>query len=301
MMVPELPPGTTIEQAHRIIVRHASDGGCGACLDTHCPSADWALQVVVAEQAPPDDRRPVTTVARLVARAHLPHGGAPGRYVDLDQYYRSALSTGLAYHYASGRGTIPYGLEQEIRALEHPPPPWDARLAAWFDEHVPAVERRRTYARPSRRQSATPHIPRPGWYRPEEQVRRATFGVVLDTSGSMDVRLLGKALGAIASYATARDVTHARVVFCDAAPYDAGYLAVDEIAGRVRVRGRGGTELQPAIRLLERAADFPPDGPILIITDGWCDALRIRREHAFLVPAGARLPFRPKGPVFHMS
>lgn len=77
MMVPELPPGTTIEQAHRIIVRHASDGGCGVCLDTHCPSADWALWVVVAEQAPPDDRRPVTTVARLVARAHLPHGGAP--------------------------------------------------------------------------------------------------------------------------------------------------------------------------------------------------------------------------------
>jgi len=71
MMVPELPPGTTIEQAHRIIVRHASDGGCGVCLDTHCPSADWALRVVVAEQAPPDDRRLVTTVARLVARAHL--------------------------------------------------------------------------------------------------------------------------------------------------------------------------------------------------------------------------------------
>lgn len=231
----------------------------------------------------------------------LPHGGAPGRYVDLDEYYRGALSTGLAYHYSSGRGTIPYGLEQEIRALDHPPPPWDARLAAWFDEHVPAVERRRTYARASRRQAATPHIPRPGWFRPEEQVRRATFGVVLDTSGSMDVRLLGKALGAIASYATARDVTHARVVFCDAAPYDAGYLAVDEIAGRVRVRGRGGTELQPAIRLLERAEDFPPDGPILIITDGWCDALRIRREHAFLMPAGARLPFRPKGPVFQMS
>jgi hypothetical protein len=39
-------------------------------------------------------------------------------------------------------------------------------------------------------------------------------------------------------------------------------------------------------------------GPILIITDAMCDAVRVRREHAFLVPAGARLPFTPRGPVF---
>ncbi|GIH62772.1 hypothetical protein [Microbispora siamensis] len=146
----------------------------------------------------------------------LPHSGAPGRYVDLDEYYRNALVTGLAYHHSGGRGTLPAGLEQEIRALDHPPLPWDAALARWFEEHVPAVERRRSYARASRRQSATPDIPRPGWLRPEEMVRRATFGVVLDTSGSMNTRLLGKALGAIASYATARDVPRARVVFCDA-------------------------------------------------------------------------------------
>jgi predicted metal-dependent peptidase len=89
-------------------------------------------------------------------------------------------------------------------------------------------------------------------------------------------------------------------VFCDAAAYDAGYLRVEEIAGRVRVRGRGGTVLQPAIDLLERAEDFPSAGPILVITDGECDVLRIRRAHAFLVPRGARLPFTPRGPVFSL-
>jgi predicted metal-dependent peptidase len=114
----------------------------------------------------------------------------------------------------------------------------------------------------------------------------------------MDQKLLGLALGAIASYATARDVPRARVVFCDAAAYDAGYLDVTEIAGRVRVRGRGGTRLQPGIDLLERVDDFPLDAPILVITDGQCDVVRVRREHAFLVPRGARLPFTPRGPVF---
>jgi hypothetical protein len=40
----------------------------------------------------------------------------------------------------------------------------------------------------------------------------------------MDRSLLGKALGAIASYAIAHDVPAVRVVFCDAAPHDQGTL-----------------------------------------------------------------------------
>lgn len=230
----------------------------------------------------------------------LPGSAEATRATDLDAFYRRALSTGLAYHETAGRGLLPAGLVAEIRVLDEPPPPWDVQLARWFDEHFPAVERHRSYARASRRQGATPHIPRPGWVRPDDPQRRSTFGVVLDTSGSMSARLLGRALGAIASFATAHDVPAARVVFCDALAYDAGYLRVDEIAGRVRVRGRGGTALQPGVDLLHRVADFPPDGPILLITDGYCDAVRIRRSHAFLVPAGARLPFNPRGPVFRM-
>ncbi|MEV4317163.1 hypothetical protein [Actinocrispum sp. NPDC049592] len=226
--------------------------------------------------------------------------GDRARLVDLDEFYRRSLTQGLEYHRSAERGDVPLGLEEEIRALDHPPLPWDAQLAQWFDEHVRAAEPRRGYARASRRQAASPDIPRPGRLRPEELTKRPTFGVVLDTSGSMDTNLLGKALGAIASYASARDVPAARVVFCDAVAYDAGYLAVDQIAGTVKVRGRGGTMLQPGVTLLERAADFPADGPILVITDAECDVVRVRREHAFLVPAGARLPFTPKGPVFRV-
>ncbi|MFI6982667.1 hypothetical protein ACIBSV_29245 [Embleya sp. NPDC050154] len=225
--------------------------------------------------------------------------GSGGSFVDLDAFYRRALSAGLAYH-DPGRGLLPAGLIEEIRTLEQPPPAWDVRLSRWFDEHVRRPEPVRSYARASRRQASTPDIARPGRIRPQDVDRLCTFGVVLDTSGSMDPSLLGKALGAIASYATARDVPAARVVYCDAAAYDAGYLPVEDIAHKARVRGRGGTVLQPGIRLLESADDFPADGPILVITDGHCDALRIRREHAFLTPAGARLPFTPRGPVFHV-
>jgi len=226
--------------------------------------------------------------------------GSPRDYVDLDEFYRRGLRQGLDLHQQQERGFLPGGLAEEIRALSHPPLQWDAQLARWFDEFVPRPEPVRTYARPSRRQAATPDILRAGRYFQPEEIARCTFGVVLNTSGSMDRTLLGKALGAIASYAEARDVPAARVVFCDAAPHDAGYLPVTEIAGRVRVHGRGGTVLQPGIDLLHRADDFPPGAPVLVITDGWCDVLRVRREHAYLIPQSARLPFTARGPVFRV-
>lgn len=219
----------------------------------------------------------------------------------LDEFCRRALAQGLSFHQSLGRGLIPAGLAEEIRALAMPPVPWDVELARWFEKYFPSLEPRRSYARPSRRQGATPEIPRPGYVKDAKEDGH-TFGVVVDTSGSMPAKTIGKALGSIASYAAARDVAYARVVFCDARAYDAGYLGPEEIAGRVEVKGRGGTALQPAVDLLEKAEDFPKDGPVLIITDGMIeDQMRIRRKHAFLVPKGRRLPFPAKGEVFYFE
>jgi predicted metal-dependent peptidase len=230
-----------------------------------------------------------------------PDWWAAGEGMTLDEFYRRCLGQGLVYHQDSGRGLLPAGLIEEIRALDQPPIAWDVELARWFDEHFPLIPKVRSYARPSRRQSATPEIPRPSWIVPPDAYDGRTFGVVLDTSGSMDRKLLAKALGAIASYSLSRDVPAARVVFCDAITYDQGYMPPETIAGQVKVRGRGGTILQPAIDLLEKAADFPKDGPLLIITDGYCDRLTIRRDHAFLMPEGRNLPFVAKGPVFRIK
>lgn len=220
----------------------------------------------------------------------------------LDDFYRSALTQGLEYQKATGRGYIPAGLIEEIRALAVPPIPWDVELAEWFEQYFPEIEKKRSYARPSRRQSSTPDIPRPGYTVDKALSEGRTFGVVVDTSGSMNTRLLGMALGAIASYAASKEVPYARVVFCDAAAYDAGYLAPEEIAGRVEVKGRGGTVLQPGIDLLETAKDFPKDGQILIITDGYIESkLMVHREHAYLIPKGRYLPFNAKGKVFYFE
>jgi predicted metal-dependent peptidase len=220
---------------------------------------------------------------------------------DLDSFYRSCLAQGLLYHHEQCRGLLPSGLLEEIRAMSQPPIPWDVELARWFDDHFPPIEQRRSYARQSRRQSSTPDIARPRYIPDLAAQEGRTFGVVLDTSGSMHRQLLAESLGAIASYCESRNVFSARVVFCDATAYDAGYMRPEEIAGRVTVRGRGGTVLQPGIDLLERAENFPKDGPILIITDGFCDYFRTRRDHAILLPEGRALPFPARGKVFRLS
>jgi predicted metal-dependent peptidase len=221
--------------------------------------------------------------------------------ISLEDFYKGCLSQGLSYHQEQKRGYLPLGLIEEIKALAMPPIKWDVELAKWFDHHFQPVEKRRTYSRLSRRQSSTPDIPRPAYVDVGGDENGRTFGVILDTSGSMDKKLLAKALGTIASYSTARDVPAVRVVFCDAVAYDAGYMLAEEIAETVKVKGRGGTLLQPGIDLLENAADFPKNGPILVITDGECDRLLIRRKHAFILPKGKHLPFIPKGEVFRIE
>ena len=235
----------------------------------------------------------------IIDKGWTPGGG---NATTLDDFCRSALRSGLEYHTSSGRGYIPAGLIEEIKALSMPPVPWDVELAKWFDTWFAPIEKHRTYARPSRRQSSTPDIPRPSLTAQEIPDNSRTYAVIIDTSGSMSPTLIGKALGAAASYSVAKEVPYVRVVFCDARAYDQGYLAPEDIAGRVMVKGRGGTILQPAVDLIENAKDFPKNGPVLIITDADIERdLKIKREHAFLIPAGKRLPFRPKGKVFYFS
>jgi predicted metal-dependent peptidase len=225
-----------------------------------------------------------------------------GAGCDLDTFYRRALHEGLELHLASpSRGLLPGDMIDEIRAIHQPPIPWDVKLGQWLDAFFPPLESRRSFARASRRQSSTPEIPRPVYIRPLDLLASRTFGVVLDTSGSMAPQLLARCLGAIASYAMSREVPLVRVVQCDAGIHDMGYVEAGTLLNVVEIRGRGGTVLMPAILRLEGATDFPKDAPILVITDGMCDQLTVKREHAYLMPDGKRLPFQTRATVFHFN
>ncbi len=220
----------------------------------------------------------------------------------LDDVYRRCLAAGLRCT-TPGRGLVPRGMLEEIESLFCPPVPRDVELAQWMEEHVPYPrDPRRSYARASRRQSSTPDIPRPARYIPQQERDACTFGVILDTSGSMDRAMLGRALGAIASFAESRDVPAVRVVQCDARPYDRGVMSPSELRGAVTIRGRGGTVLQPAIGYLCGRTDFPAAAPIMILTDGLCESTIVcPREHCFVLPRGGwPTNFVTTAPVFRV-
>lgn len=223
-------------------------------------------------------------------------------FSDFEDACKHALLKGVFLHEAISRGVLPASLVEEIKLINQPPIPWQAGLADWIAEQFPAIENRRTYSRLSRRQSSTPDIPRASYIKPVEDKITRTYGVVIDTSGSVDRELLAKSIGAVVSYSQANDVKYVRLIFCDAIAYDEGYVPIDLLMNKISVKGRGGTVLQPAINLLEQISDFPSNAPILIISDGFFeDDLIIKREHAFLVPNRFYLPFKPVGPVFEFE
>jgi predicted metal-dependent peptidase len=230
-------------------------------------------------------------------------GSADGVDTDAESFCRGALVQGMFRHQSLGRGLLPADLIETINALEQPTIPWDVKLGRWFDLHVPFPENKRSYMRPSRRQSSTPDTPLPRTIMAEEFKSNAhTFGVVLDTSGSMSRSLLAKALGTIAQYALAHEVPGIRLIFCDAHPYDAGYIRPDDLLhSPINVHGRGGTQLQPAVELFEQLTDFPNDAPLLILTDGFTDVFHVKRTHAFVLPKGRNMPFATRGDVFYIS
>lgn len=228
--------------------------------------------------------------------------GGQGTNGEPDDFYRRALQRGLQYHESSNRGFLPAGLIEEIHALSMPPIPWDVQLGTWFVRQFPTTQPHRSYARMSRRQSSSPDIPRPAWIYPSEAQTEKTFGIVLDTSGSMSRALLAAALGSISSYSAARRVHAVRLVFCDAAVYDQGVVPPERLSEAVYVQGRGGTQLQPGVDLFVHAEDFPKDAPILVITDGQCEHLHFHgRTHAYLLPRGRRLPFTAMGEIFRLD
>lgn len=226
----------------------------------------------------------------------------PGEAASLEDWVRGALRAGLELHHQRGRGDLPADLVEQIEAMAADPVPWDARLAEWFQTQFPPREPQRSYARASRRQSATPDIARPGRADRRSDRPSRMFCVVLDTSASMSSGDLSRALGSIISYALAHEVEAVRLIDCDAQPYDRGWVEVESLRGVVEVHGRGGTKLQPGLNLLDSSNDLPADAPVMIITDGaYEQELTTRREHCYLLPPGAWPWYPTHGPVFTMD
>lgn len=132
--------------------------------------------------------------------------------------------------------------------------PWELALQRWFDATSPGD---RTYARPTRRGQCSTLV------RAGRRRLGHTLHIVLDTSGSMG-DVLPKALGAIAVFCEASNVTEVHLVQCDEEVTGDQWVDPEELA-EFRVTGYGLSDMSPGMLHL---ANDPEVESVLVLTDG---------------------------------
>ncbi len=161
------------------------------------------------------------------------------------------------------RGTVPAGWLRWADEVLEPTVSWRRLLAAAIRQGLAEVAGRVdfTYRKPSRRASATPDVVMPSMRQPLPKV-----AMVLDTSGSMDDRMLAQCLaevgGVLRSLGVARQAL--RIVCCDAQAYEAQRVMR---AGDVELLGGGGTDMGAG--LARAAALRPRPDLVVVLTDGY--------------------------------
>ena len=243
-----LPPGRSAEEYYASVSRlpvrrhNAHEArtadeprhiGCGSGCDGLPRSFELPPSLAIQEVTPDDARQ----VRRRVAIAYREH--------------------------VTDRGTTPGDAWRWTKEILEPTIAWAPLLAsavrravAWSNGNS-----HYTYTRRSRRQSALPEVLLPGMRRPVPNV-----ALVIDTSGSVDDGLLGRALGEVDGALRGLGVTGASVTVlaCDAAVH-----AVNRVrtARDTRLAGGGGTDMRAGIAT---AISLRPRPDVIVIfTDGY--------------------------------
>ncbi len=184
----------------------------------------------------------------------------------ISQVEADMIRTQVAIDYtehAKGRGDTPGEALRWAREITHPTIPWEPLLARAVRRGIGWTTGRAepTWTRPSRRQSVTPGILQPGWRRPVPHV-----AMVVDTSGTVDDQLLGRAMAEVESAITALGIPGGAVTVlaCDAA---VGAVTRVRRASDAVLIGGGGTDMR--VGMAAASAQRPRPDLIVVLTDGY--------------------------------
>lgn len=149
------------------------------------------------------------------------------------------------------------------RHITQPEIAWEPLLARAVRRAIGWTSGRHTptWTRPSRRQSSNPNVLQPGWRRPLPNI-----AMVIDTSGSIDDRLLGKAMGEVEGALASMGIRGGSltVLACDAS---VGAVTRVRKAADARLVGGGGTDMR--IGIAAASAQRPRPDLIVVFTDGY--------------------------------
>lgn len=234
-----------------------------------------------------------TLVEEIEDRPESPEEGLDP--VDADAV-RRAVAHDVVRANQRGEDVAP-GVVRWARALLEPKVPWRTVLRATIGHDLRAAVRNPSpdWTRPDRRAEPDTDVLRPG-----ERRRRPGVAVVVDTSASMDRRMLDAAVSEIDSLMHRFGVTPIDVVVCDdeaVAPQRIRRL------GSLRLSGGRGTDME--LGIATAASVRPAPEVIVVITDGetmWPPAAPRRTSVvAVLIDAEDREPApAPTGPGFRV-
>jgi predicted metal-dependent peptidase len=170
----------------------------------------------------------------------------------------------IAYRdHVTSRGTTPGDAWRWATELLEPRIAWEPLLAGAVRRAVGWAAGRTdyTYSRPSRRTGTAVGVVLPGMRRP---LPRAAM--VVDTSGSVDDRLLGRAMGEVdgALRSLGLGGEGVTVLSCDAAVQTVGRV---RRAGDARLAGGGGTDMRVGLQEAEQLRPRPD--LVVVFTDGY--------------------------------
>lgn len=164
--------------------------------------------------------------------------------------------------HASRRGSDPGDALRWVKETLEPETPWQPLLTGAVRRAVGWAAGRGdfTYTRPSRRSHALPGVVLPGQHRPIPRV-----SIIIDTSASMDDRLLARALGEVDGALAALGVpgSQTTIYSVDAAIHTAQRV---RRARDAKLVGAGGTDLRIGLRGVED--ERPRPDVVVIFTDG---------------------------------
>ena len=244
-----LPPGRSAEEYYAVLSRLPAGAGAGGG-EASRPAEPTRLPVCGSG-------------CDGLPRTHeLPAGADLGGVEEYDAA-QVRRTVAIAYReHCAARGTEPGRLGRWAARILAPRVDWRPLLASavrrgagWAAGHTVY-----TYRRRSRRQCAVPDVVLPGTRRPLPRV-----AMVVDTSGSVDDTLLGRALGEVDGALRGLGVADASVTVlaCDAAVH---HVTRVRRARDVRLAGGGGTDLRVG---LAAAADLRPRPDLVVVlTDG---------------------------------
>jgi predicted metal-dependent peptidase len=160
-------------------------------------------------------------------------------------------------------GTVPVGLRRWAETVLGARIDWRKALAAEIRRGVGAVTGAvdYSYRRPSRRAAVIRDVIMPSLFKPIPEV-----AVVVDTSGSMDERILGQALAEIDGLMRTLGMAQRqlRVIACDAAVHRVQRVTATR---QIELLGGGGTNMGEGIAAAERL--HPRPSVAVVLTDGF--------------------------------